>query len=137
MWRMKNLSAIISVACLLLCGCITKVMVDSPEHPIATYDDVTYDFTGKITGSLANAFKSTNIALERDMGFFRCGQVPKDKGWFIYARAKRDIKVVVNLKENSEKPNTVDVTISYGEDDLVTCQKIFKAILNNMKAYNK
>ena len=132
---MKNLYAIAMSACLLLCGCFTKVMVDSPEHPVATYDDVTYDFSGKITGTLANAFKSTNLALERDMGFFRCGQIPKDKEWFIYARAKRDIKVVVNLRENSEKPNTVDVIISYGEDDLVTCQKIFKAILDNMKAY--
>ena len=129
----KLFSVLLPIMALSLCSCITKVMVDSPEHPVAVYDDLTCEFTGKISSSLANVFKATNIALERDLNFYRVGQVPKDKEWFIYARAKRDIKVVVNLRE--EKAGVVDVCISYGEDDLVLCQKLFKAILTNLKAY--
>ena len=132
---MKKLFVILPRITALLCGCITKVMVDSPENPVAVYDDVTHDFSGQIKGSLANVFKSTNLALERDMKFFRCGQIPKDNEWFIYARGLRDLKIVVNLKVNEKKPELIDVVISYDEDDLITCQKIFKAILNNMKAY--
>ena len=132
---MKKLMLSLSVVTLMLCGCITKVMVDSPDNPVAIYDDITHDFSGKITGSLANVFKATNLALERDMKFFRAGQIPKDNEWFIYARAIRDLQIVVNLKVDAKKPEVVNVTISYGEDDLVTCQRLFKAILDNMKAY--
>ena len=120
-------------ASLLLCSCVTKVMVDSPEFPVATYDDLTNDFSAKLKAPLASVFKATNLALERDMGFFRCGQIPKDREWFIYARAKRDIQIVVNLKD--EGNGVVNVIISYGDDDLVLCQKLFKAITNNLKAY--
>jgi len=120
-------------ASLLLCSCVTKVMVDSPEFPVATYDDLTNDFSAKLKAPLASVFKATNLALERDMGFFRCGQIPKDREWFIYARAKRDIQMVVNLKD--EGNGVVNVIISYGDDDLVLCQKLFKAITNNLKAY--
>lgn len=128
----KIFCAIFSLSAVLLCSCVTKVMVDSPEHPVAVYDDLTHDFTGQIKGSLADVFRSTNLALERDMGFFRCGQIPKDNEWFIYARAKKDIQIVVNLKEQK---GVVNVVISYGDDDLVVCQRLFKAILENMKRY--
>lgn len=120
-------------ASMLLCSCVTKVMVDSPEFPVATYDDLTNDFSAKLKAPLASVFKATNLALERDMGFFRCGQIPKDREWFIYARAKRDIQMVVNLKD--EGNGVVNVIISYGDDDLVLCQKLFKAITKNLKAY--
>ncbi len=132
---MKKIFVALSVVSLMLCGCITKVMVDSPENPVAIYDDITHDFSGQIKGSLANVFKATNIALERDMKFFRVGQIPKDKEWFVYARGLRDIQIVVNLKVNEKKPELIDVVISYDEDDLITCQRLFKAILNNLKAY--
>ncbi len=128
----KLLTLLLPIIAISLCSCITKVMVDSPEHPVAHYDDLTCDFTAKISGTLGNVFKATNIALERDMGFYRVGQIPKDREWFIYARAKRDLQIVVNLREEKD---AIVVNINYGEDDLVTCQKIFKAILNNMKAY--
>ncbi len=131
---MKKFVPILFVsASLLLCSCVTKVMVDSPEFPVATYDDLTNDFSAKVKAPLASVFKATNLALERDMGFFRCGQIPKDREWFIYARAKRDIQMVVNLKD--EGNGVVNVIISYGDDDLVLCQKLFKAITNNLKAY--
>ncbi len=129
----KLLLFLLPAVAITLCSCITKVMVDSPDHPVAVYDDLTCEFTGKITGSLANVFKATNIALERDMGFYRVGQIAKDREWFVYARGKRDLQIVVNLSE--EKTGVIAVNISYGEDDLVACQKIFKAILTNMKAY--
>ncbi len=132
---MKKILILLPVIAFMFCACTTKVMVDSPENPVAIYDDITHDFSGTIKGSLANVFKATNLALERDMKFFRVGQIPKDNEWFVYARAIRDIQIVVNLKVDPKKPEMVKVTISYGEDDLVTCQKLFKAILNNMKAY--
>ena len=129
----KIFSISLAFVTVLLCSCITKVMVDSPQYPVATYDDITHNFSGKLNGTLANVFKATNIALERDLNYFRVGQVPKDKEWLIYARGKRDLKIVVNLRE--EKAGVVSVDISYGEDNLVACQQIFAAIVKNLKNY--
>ena len=130
--RMKRIFTIsLAFLTVLLCSCITKVAVDSKEFPLATYDDITHSFTGKITGTLANAFMATNIALENEK-YFRCGQIPKDKEWLIYARAKLDVKVVVSLRE--EKAGVIEVNISYGEDNLEACRRLFKAILQNMNA---
>ena len=129
----KIFCLLIASASVLMCSCVTKVLVDSPESPMATYDDITHEFQGRVKASLPNVFKATNIALERDLGFFRCGQIPKSGQWLIYARAKRDIQMVVDLKD--EGNGFVSITLSYGEDDLMLCQKLFKAIVNNLKNY--
>jgi len=127
----KFTSLALSFAALLLCACTTNVVVDSPAFPMASYDDVSGNFTAKLAGNLNSAFKSTNIALERDLKYYRVGQIPGDKSWLVYARAELDIKIVVSLKQ---LPNEeVEVEISYGDGNLMKSQQIFNAIAKNMR----
>ncbi len=132
--RMKKFFYLFSVvATLALCACTTNVTVDSPASPMATYDDISGDFLGKIEGNINSAFKATNIALERDLKYFRVGQIPGDNSWLIYARAELDLKIVVSLKQ---LPNEmVEVSISFGDGNLMKSQQIFNTIAKNMRMY--
>ncbi len=125
----------VSAAAMLLCSCVTRVLVDSdvPEQQVAVYDDLTHDFKGNIKAPLADVYKAANIALEQE-GYFRCGQIPKDNAWILYARAKKDVRVVISL---TQLKKFVEIDISYGEDNLVACQRIYKAILKNLGTYNR
>ena len=66
----------ISVAALFAGACTTNVVVDSRAFPMASYDEISGSFTGKLAGNINSAFKSANIALERDLKYFRVGQIP-------------------------------------------------------------
>ena len=120
---------------MLLCSCVTRVLVESdvPEQQVAVYDDLTHDFKGNIKAPLADVYTAANIALEQE-GYFRCGQIPKDNAWILYARAKKDVRVVISL---TQLKKFVEIDISYGEDNLVACQRIYKAILKNLGTYNR
>ena len=123
----------VSAAAIFLTACTTNVTVDSPSCPMATYDDISGSFVGKLEGNINSAFKATNIALERDLKYFRVGQIPGDNSWLIYARAELDIKIVVSLEQ---LPNDmVEVDISYGSGNLMKSQQIFNAIAKNMSYY--
>lgn len=131
---MKKLIALVfSVAAIAICGCTTNVVVDSRAFPMASYDELSGSFTAKLSGSIGSAFKATNIALERDLKYFRVGQVSGDYSWLIYARGELDVKIVVSLKQKMN--DEVEVVISYGSGDLVKSQQIFNAIAKNMLAY--
>ncbi len=131
---MKKLIALVfSVAAIAICGCTTNVVVDSRAFPMASYDELSGSFTAKLSGSITSAFKATNIALERDLKYFRVGQVSGDNSWLIYARGELDVKIVVSLKQKMN--DEVEVVISYGSGDLVKSQQIFNAIAKNMLAY--
>ena len=102
---------------------------------MASYDNLSGGFEGKLTGNINNAFKATNIALDRDLKYFRVGQKPKDNQWYVYARAELDILIVVYLKQ---LPNEeVEVKIEYGGGNLMKSQQIFNAIAKNMRAYER
>ena len=131
---MKKLIALVfSVAAIAICGCTTNVVVDSRAFPMASYDEISGSFTAKLSGSITSAFKATNIALERDLKYFRVGQVSGDNSWLIYARGELDVRIVVSLKQKMN--DEVEVVISYGSGDLVKSQQIFNAIAKNMLAY--
>ena len=131
---MKKLIALVFfVAAIAICGCTTNVVVDSRAFPMASYDELSGSFTAKLSGSITSAFKATNIALERDLKYFRVGQVSGDNSWLIYARGELDVKIVVSLKQKMN--DEVEVVISYGSGDLVKSQQIFNAIAKNMLAY--
>ena len=123
----------ISAAALFVGACTTNVVVDSRAFPMASYDEVSGSVTGKLAGNINSAFKSTNIALERDLKYFRVGQIPGDNSWLIYARAELDLKIVVSLKQ---LPNDeVAVSIDYGDGNLMKSQQIFNAIAKNMRMF--
>ena len=105
----------------------------SRAFPLASYDEISGSFSGKLAGNINSAFKSTNIALERDLKYFRVGQIPGDNSWLIYARAELDIKIVVWLKQVQN--NEVEVVIDYGSGNLMKSQQIFNAIAKNMNMF--
>ena len=113
----------ISATALFVGACTTNVVVDSRAFPLASYDEISGSFSGKLAGNINSAFKSTNIALERDLKYFR----------LIYARAELDIKIVVWLKQLQN--NEVEVVIDYGSGNLMKSQQIFNAIAKNMNMF--
>ncbi len=123
----------ISATALFVGACTTNVVVDSHAFPLASYDEISGSFSGKLAGNINSAFKSTNIALERDLKYFRVGQIPGDNSWLIYARAELDIKIVVWLKQLQN--NEVEVVIDYGSGNLMKSQQIFNAIAKNMNMF--
>ncbi len=124
----------VSVA-VLLGACTTNVVVDSAAHPMGSYDNISGTFEGKLSGNINNAFKATNIALERDMKFYRVGQKAKDNEWYVYARVELDVLVVVFLKQ---LPNDeVQVKIEYGSGNLMKSQQIFNAIAKNIRMFER
>lgn len=123
----------ISATALFVGACTTNVVVDSCAFPLASYDEISGSFSGKLAGNINSAFKSTNIALERDLKYFRVGQIPGDNSWLIYARAELDIKIVVWLKQVQN--NEVEVVIDYGSGNLMKSQQIFNAIAKNMNMF--
>ncbi len=131
---MKKLAfLLVPVSLLFLTACETNVMVDSPSCPMAAYDDISGSLVGKIEGDINSAFKAANIALERDLKYFRVGQIPGDNSWKIYARVELDLQIVVLL---TQLPNDmVEVDISYGDGNLMKSQQIFNAIAKNMAYY--
>ncbi len=131
---MRKLSLIaLSFAALFVGACTTNVVVDSRAYPLATYDELSGSFSGKLAGNINSAFKSTNIALERDLKYFRVGQIPGDNSWLIYARAELDIRIVVSLKQLPK--DQVEVIVDYGDGNLMKSQQIFNAIAKNMKLF--
>ena len=131
----KILSFALVAGSAFLAACTTNVVVDSAAHPMGSYDNISGSFEGKLAGNINNAFKATNIALERDLKYFRVGQTPKDNEWYVYARAELDIRIVVNLKQ---LPNDeVEVKIEYGDGNLMKSQQIFNSIAKNMRSYEK
>jgi len=131
----KILSFAFAGAALLLAACTTNVVVDSAAYPMANYDDVTGAFSGKISGNINTAFKATNVALERDLKYFRVGQLPGDNSWEIYARAELDIKILVTLKQRGG--DEVEVSVEYGDGNLMKSQQIFNAIAKNMRTFER
>ena len=123
----------ISATALFVGACTTNVVVDSRAFLLASYDEISGSFSGKLAGNINSAFKSTNIALERDLKYFRVGQIPGDNSWLIYARAELDIKIVVWLKQVQN--NEVEVVIDYGSGNLMKSQQIFNAIAKNMNMF--
>ncbi len=116
----------------LISACTTHVGVDAAGHPVASYDNMTGTFDGKLSGDLNSIFKATNIALERDLGYYRTGQTPSDDGWIVFARAELDLKIVVTLKKM--KADEVRIAIEYGDGDLMKSQQIFNAIAKAHRA---
>ena len=131
----KLLALVLSSLALLLGACTTHVVVDSSADPMATYDDISGTFTGKLGGNINQVFKSTNLALEKDLHYFRVGQIPGNDSWRVYARAELDIQIVVSLKQLEN--DQVLVEISYGDGDLMKSQQLFNAISKNLKNYTK
>ena len=126
--------ALIAVS-VLLGACTTSVVVDSTAHPMATYDNLSGGFEATLSGNINNAFKATNIALERDLKYFRVGQKAKDNQWYVYARVELDVLIVVHLKQ---LPNDeVQVKIEYGSGNLMKSQQIFNAIAKNMRMFER
>ncbi len=126
--------ALVSLA-VFLGACTTNVVVDSAAHPMASYDNISGGFEGKLSGNINNAFKATNIALERDMKFYRVGQRARDNEWYVYARVELDVLIVVFLKQ---LPNDeVQVKIEYGDGNLMKSQQIFNAIAKNMRMFER
>ena len=126
--------ALIAVS-VLLGACTTSVVVDSTAHPMATYDNLSGGFEATLSGNINNAFKATNIALERDLKYFRVGQKAKDNQWYVYARVELDVLIVVHLKQ---LPNDeVQVAIEYGSGNLMKSQQIFNAIAKNMRMFER
>ena len=117
---MKKLLALAASSIVLLfCACTTNVVVDSTADPMATYDEIGGTFSGKLAGNINQVFKSTNLALEKDLHYFRVGQIPGNDSWRVYARAELDIQIIVALKQ---LPNDqVSVEISYGDGNLMLC----------------
>ena len=130
----KFTSLALSFVALLLCACTTNVVVDSPAYQLGTYDEISGTFYGKLEGSLGNVFKSTNLALEKDLGYFRVGQIPSKNSWIVYARAELDLQIVVSLEQLPN--NLISVEISYGSGNLMKSQEIFNAIAKNLRYYN-
>jgi hypothetical protein len=102
---------------------------------MATYDNLSGGFEATLSGNINNAFKATNIALERDLKYFRVGQKAKDNQWYVYARVELDVLIVVYLKQ---LPNDeVQVQIEYGSGNLMKSQQIFNAIAKNMRMFER
>ncbi len=131
---MKKLLALAASSIVLLfCACTTNVVVDSTADPMATYDEIGGTFSGKLAGNINQVFKSTNLALEKDLHYFRVGQIPGNDSWRVYARAELDIQIIVALKQ---LPNDqVSVEISYGDGNLMKSQQIFNTIAKNLRYY--
>ena len=131
---MKKLLALAASSLVLLfCACTTNVVVDSTADPMATYDEIGGTFSGKLAGNINQVFKSTNLALEKDLHYFRVGQIPGNDSWRVYARAELDIQIIVALKQ---LPNDqVSVEISYGDGNLMKSQQIFNTIAKNLRYY--
>ncbi len=130
---MKKLTALF-VACaavFFLTACETKIAVESAAEPIATYSDMTGSLDGKIKTDLKTAFNATNIALERDLKYFRVGQKETRHGWKIYARAELDRQIVVELIKAED--GFVNISISFGDGDLMRSQKIFNTIAKEVR----
>ena len=133
---MKKLVLIaFSAVALLLGACSTHVLVDSADYPMAEYDDMTGNFEGKLKTNINTAFKATNLALEKDLQYFRVGQIPGDNSWRIFARTVLDYEIVVNLRQ--EKSGDVSVVISFGDGNLMKSQQIFNAIAKNVRALER
>lgn len=133
---MKKLLSLVFIAVSFFLGaCTTSVVVDSSDHPMGTYDNLSGGFEGKLSGNINNAFKATNLALERDLKYYRVGQKAKDNQWYVYARVELDVLVVVYLKQ---LPNEeVEVKIEYGGGNLMKSQQIFNAIAKNLRVYER
>lgn len=131
---MKKLLALAASSIVLLfCACTTNVVVDSTADPMATYGEIGGTFSGKLAGNINQVFKSTNLALEKDLHYFRVGQIPGNDSWRVYARAELDIQIIVALKQ---LPNDqVSVEISYGDGNLMKSQQIFNTIAKNLRYY--
>ena len=115
---------------IFLCSCTTNVVVDSPSFPMASYDEISGTFSGKVVGNINTAFRATNLALE-DLKYFRVGQIPGNNSWLVYARALLDEQIVVSLEQ---LPNEeVAIEISFGSGNLMKSQQIFNAITKNMR----
>ena len=133
---MKKLVLIaFSAVALLLGACSTYVLVDSADYPMAEYDDMTGNFEGKLKTNINTAFKATNLALEKDLQYFRVGQIPGDNSWRIFARTVLDYEIVVNLRQ--EKSGDVSVVISFGDGNLMKSQQIFNEIAKNVRALER
>lgn len=124
-----------SAAAMLLGACTTNVLVDSSAYPMATYDDVSGTFSGKLATNINTAFKATNLALEKDLGYFRVGQIPGDNSWRVYARAELDYQIVISLTQ--VKNNEIAVEVSYGDGNVMKSQQIFNAIAKNVRALER
>ena len=85
--------------------------------------------------NINTAFKATNLALEKDLQYFRVGQIPGDNSWRIFARTVLDYEIVVNLRQ--EKSGDVSVVISFGDGNLMKSQQIFNAIAKNVRALER
>lgn len=127
----KFASILLSAATLLICACTTNVTVDSAAYPMASYDGISGKFSGKLSGTINNVFKATNIAIERDLKYFRVGQTPGDNMWTIRARAELDHAIVVIIKQMPNDEINVDIT--YDSGDLMKSQEIFNAIAKNTR----
>ena len=109
----------------------TKIAVVSAAEPIAPNSDNTGSLDGKIKTDLKTAFNATNIALERDLKYFRVGQKETRHGWKIYARAELDRQIVVELIKAED--GFVNISISFGDGDLMRSQKIFNTIAKEVR----
>ena len=117
------------------CGCSTNIAVESSSK-IATYDDITGELKGTIDGySIENVFKATNIALERDLKYFRVGQKQLEDGWKVYARAELDHEIVVVIRQ--KKVDLVALAVSYDGGNLMKSQEIFNSIARNVRALGR
>ena len=97
---------------------------------MASYDEISGTFSGKVVGNINTAFRATNLALE-DLKYFRVGQIPGNNSWLVYARALLDEQIVVSLEQ---LPNEeVAIEISFGSGNLMKSQQIFNAITKNMR----
>lgn len=132
---MKNIIlALAFCGALLLCACSTNIAVETSSK-IATYDEMSGKLVGDMDTTLVTAFKATNLALEKDLKYFRTGQVQSSDSWVVYARASLDEEICVILKQIA--PETVQIKVSYNGGNLMKSQEIFNAIARNCRALSR
>jgi len=118
-----------------LAACSTNISVDSANYPVASYDNVTGVFEGKVSSDIKSVFNATNIALQKDLGYFRVGQSQTNVGWVIYARAELDFEIIVTLTK--AKGGDIVISIEYGDGDLMKSQEIFNTIVKELRSRSR
>lgn len=132
---MKNIILALAFSGAFLLGaCTTNIAVETSSK-VATYDEMSGKLVGDMDATLVMAFKATNLALEKDLKYFRTGQVQGSDSWVVYARAQLDEEISVIIKQTT--PESVQIKVSYDGGNLMKSQEIFNAIARNVRALSR
>ena len=123
----KILLPIVALAAFLGTSCTSEVAVNSKTNPVATYDSFTGTFTGYIDGTAPKIFMATQIAAEKNLGYFRTGIRDDTNKFKLRCRTATDKPVMVTVTQKDI--DLVEVEIDFDGGDQMQSQIFFNEIV--------